>query len=257
MPYIDPIKYKQFQRQYREKNKEKLAIYKLNYEQNHKVERSSYGKKYYLINKKAILSKQQKYYQKNRKEILRRVTLYRNKNQDKIKKYRLDNSDSLKIQQKEWRAKNKAAIKKACGGWYLKNKSKKIEDNKIWCKNNKERLRQVGNIYKNNRYGSDIQYKLLVSARGRLWQAIKSNQKAGSAVRDLGCTITELKKYLEGQFKEGMTWENWAHDGWHIDHKIPLAFFDLTDREQFLKAVHYSNLQPLWAKENLQKNKYV
>jgi hypothetical protein len=48
-----------------------------------------------------------------------------------------------------------------------------------------------------------------------------------------------------------MTWDNWTTDGWHIDHIKPLASsFDLTDRKQFLEACHYTNLQPLWAKDN-------
>jgi len=81
--------------------------------------------------------------------------------------------------------------------------------------------------------------------------------KAGSAVKDLGCTIPELIKYLESKFQLGMTWENHSSTGWHIDHIIPLCEFDLTDREQFLKAAHYTNLQPLWAEDNLKKNRFV
>jgi desulfoferrodoxin (superoxide reductase-like protein) len=51
-----------------------------------------------------------------------------------------------------------------------------------------------------------------------------------------------------------MTWDNWTTDGWHIDHIKPLASFDLTDRKQLLEACHYTNLQPLWAKDNLIKS---
>jgi len=92
-----------------------------------------------------------------------------------------------------------------------------------------------------------------------LTHAIASNQKAGSAVKDLGCSVAELKQYLEKRFyahsKTGkqMAWDNWNLYGWHIDHIQPLASFDLTNRKQFLEACHYTNLQPLWAEENLRK----
>jgi hypothetical protein len=85
---------------------------------------------------------------------------------------------------------------------------------------------------------------------------MKRDFKAGSAVRDLGCSIAELKLHLERQFDENMTWENWG-PYWHIDHVKPLASFDLTDRVQFLQAVHWSNLQPLEKIENLRKGKRI
>jgi len=50
-----------------------------------------------------------------------------------------------------------------------------------------------------------------------------------------------------------MTWEKHTFFGWHIDHIIPLENFDLTDREQFLKACHYTNTRPLWYFENLHR----
>ena len=89
--------------------------------------------------------------------------------------------------------------------------------------------------------------------RSRLYKALKGNYKTGSAVRDLGCTIPELKIHLGNQFQEGMTWDLLGKEI-HIDHIKPLCKFDLTDREQFLQACHYTNLQPLWAHDNLTKN---
>ena len=93
--------------------------------------------------------------------------------------------------------------------------------------------------------------------RSRLYNAINRNYKNGSAVKDLGCSIDEFKIYLESKFSPGMTWENWSKFGWHIDHIVPLINFDLAEREQFLKACHYTNLQPLWWNENLTKVKRV
>ena len=54
-----------------------------------------------------------------------------------------------------------------------------------------------------------------------------------------------------------MTWNNYGYKGWHIDHIIPLSAFDLADREQFLKACHFTNLQPLRAEENFSKNNKI
>lgn len=95
--------------------------------------------------------------------------------------------------------------------------------------------------------------------RNRINRAIKYNYKSGSAIRDLGCSIEFLIYYLEQKFYknpytgENMTWKNRGLYGWHIDHIIPLSSFNLMNRKQFLRACHYTNLQPLWAKENLLK----
>lgn len=71
--------------------------------------------------------------------------------------------------------------------------------------------------------------------------------------RDLGCSLGEFKLYIENQFEPGMTWDNYGTK-WHLDHFIPLSYFDLNDRTQFLEAFHYTNVQPLWAKDNLKKS---
>lgn len=101
----------------------------------------------------------------------------------------------------------------------------------------------------------NINVRISVKLRQRLNKAIRGQYKAGSAVADLGCPIEEFKQYIESLFQPGMTWENWGKvpGKWQLDHKEPLASFDLTDRTQLLKACHYTNLQPLWYKDNLYK----
>lgn len=99
----------------------------------------------------------------------------------------------------------------------------------------------------------DIEYKVANNLRCRLNMAIKNKSKAGSAVKNLGCSIEYFMKYIEQQFSEGMSWENWGRNGWHLDHITPLSSFDLTDIEQFKLACHYKNYRPLWAKDNLKK----
>lgn len=177
------------------------------------------------------------WYMKNKERILKMRKEYRITNLDTIKKYDRGRSQRKvsKEWKREWNQKNRGYMRK----WYRQH--------------HKEQ-----SIKRKTRWNSDLQYKLSFILRSRLHKAIKRGQKKGSAVRDLGCTIAELKFYLEGQFKDGMTWANWSATGWHIDHKIPLAFFDLSKREQILQAVHYTNLQPMWAKENLVKGgKYI
>ena len=161
------------------------------------------------------------------------------------KKYREKHPEKIKSYKKLLYDKNK----KNKTSYYDLNKDKTLNRNKLYRKNNKDKI----NNYSKNRRKTDIQYKLSLNLRVRLNSAINNNYKAGSAVKDLGCSIEELKQYLESKFLPGMTWDNWTIDGWHIDHIKPLTSFDLIDREQLLEACHYTNLQPLWAKDNLSK----
>jgi hypothetical protein len=109
------------------------------------------------------------------------------------------------------------------------------------------------------RYAADPNFRLRKRLRDRIRDLIKSKgiRKAGSAVRDLGCSVTDFKTYIESLFMPGMTWQNHGNgDGkWNIDHRKPLVLFDLTQREQFLEACHFTNLQPLWWRDNLRKQR--
>lgn len=94
-------------------------------------------------------------------------------------------------------------------------------------------------------------YPIIQSLRRRIRNALSSNARAGSAVRDLGCTIPQFRDHISAKFQDGMSWDNYGK--WHLDHIRPLAAFDLTNRDQFLAACHFSNYQPLWAADNLAK----
>ena len=98
-----------------------------------------------------------------------------------------------------------------------------------------------------------MNYRLKINIRNRLLQAIKKGQKGGSFIGNLGCSIEDFKNYLESKFTEGMTWNNYGQ--WQIDHIQPLCSFNLTDTEQFKRAVYYTNHQPLWAIDNQRKNR--
>ena len=103
----------------------------------------------------------------------------------------------------------------------------------------------------------DPEFKLLKNLRCRLYHALK-NQKADKKYRTkqlTGCELSFLKGYLEAKFKEGMTWENYGE--WHVDHITPCCSFDLMKEEEQKKCFHYSNLQPLWAHDNLTKGSKI
>lgn len=106
-----------------------------------------------------------------------------------------------------------------------------------------------------NRRHSDPNYKLKQTLRRRI-RYILNNKGLRVHARTsemLGCSFNELRLYLESKFLPGMTWSNHGIYGWHIDHVKPLASFDLSIPEQLSEACHYTNLQPLWARDNLVK----
>ena len=116
-----------------------------------------------------------------------------------------------------------------------------------YYQDNKASIREKRKIRRNN----NINERLANSLRARFRSAFINNHKTGSAIKDLGCSIPELRKHLESKFQEGMSWENYGK--WHIDHIKPLSSFDLTDYSDVSLACNYKNLQPLWAEDNLKK----
>jgi hypothetical protein len=65
----------------------------------------------------------------------------------------------------------------------------------------------------------------------------------------LGCSIDFFCKYIERQFKDGINWDNRSE--WHLDHIIPIS--SAKNVSELYKLNHYTNFQPLWAKDNMSK----
>ena len=146
----------------------------------------------------------------------------------------------------------------------VKERQRKLQQSlKYKIKAKEHRQSQEYRDLKKAKRQEDPQYRLKGNLRARLGSALKNGYKTGSAVSDLECSISQFQSYLEAQFHcnpetgEIMTWESYGINGWHIDHKIPLDSFDLTDRAQLLKACHYLNMQPLWSKINRQKSNKI
>ena len=152
--------------------------------------------------------------------------------------------------------KNKKNIRQRQREYFLRTKEATYKYQKEWRANNKDKHTAIRRRYHNNRVKHDPNYRLTHNLRSRVRIALKGICKSAKTMELLGCSVDYLKQYIENQFKEGMTWDNYNLCGWHVDHIKPCARFDLTNPEEQRKCFHYSNLQPLWATANIKKSDY-
>jgi hypothetical protein len=127
---------------------------------------------------------------------------------------------------------------------------------------NQNRTHQKENRTEKNKYyverrKIDKKFKLRQYLSSRLVIALKSKslRKNSKFYKVIGCDLETLKKHIESQFMPGMNWENWGAHGWHVDHILPLSSGKTTEEIESLS--HYTNLQPLWAKDNLAKGNRI
>jgi len=151
----------------------------------------------------------------------------------------------------DWRSRNVEKESERMKIYREKNPEKMKELNKDWNKKNKRSRNAYVRQYEKNRKKVDIGFKLSKILRTRMWSALKTNVKSNKTIELTGCTLNQLKKYIESKFQDGMNWENYGV--WHIDHIIPCARFDLSDPGQQKICFHYTNLQPMWGEDNLKK----
>lgn len=129
---------------------------------------------------------------------------------------------------------------------YLKHKDKIKARVKEYSKKHKYKMQKA-------MFVKHPEKKILHNQRTRINGLLKS-KKSTSTIKLLGCTISEFKQYLESQFTKGMSWDNYGLFGWHVDHIIPCSMFNLFDDNDLRQCFHYTNMQPLWAKDNLLKS---
>jgi len=147
--------------------------------------------------------------------------------------------------------KNRDKILKHNKGWLMENRESMFNYYKEWRLNNKESLYE----YQKNRRNSNISCKLIHYNRTRINKVLKNNKKISRTIELLGCTIEKFKLHLESSFSKDMNWDNYGK--WHVDHIIPCSSFDFSNLEEQKKCFHYTNLQPLWAIENLKKSNKI
>lgn len=197
------------------------------------------------------LKKHKTYYQENKEDIKAKVVTYALQNKTKIKEYKknyyVENKAGVIA---DYNEKNKEAIKKTKKASREKSKEQTKMYNKAYRKENRESIR----LYERNKFLTDPNYRIRKSLGSRLTKAVRRGEKKNSIVSLIGCTLDELRIHLERQFKPGMSWENYGLKGWHIDHRVPCNSFDLSKEEEQKACFHFTNLEPLWAFDNLSKN---
>jgi len=180
---------------------------------------------------------------------------------DYQKNYRDTHKDQYKNYRKDYINNNREAISKKRHEYYLKNKevfAMRYENNKIQIQEKQKQWRLRNKIsrreYIRNKRSTDINCRISHNISSRVRIALEGNPKFSTTMKLVGCSVERLKFHLESMFQQGMNWDNYGK--WHIDHIEPCANFDLSIPEEQTACFHYTNLQPLWAKDNLRKNKY-
>ena len=144
------------------------------------------------------------------------------------------------------------------------NKPKVNEKQKIWRLKNLDKIKKQQssssqkkrrNAHRRKKIKTNPIFAMAIRVRKRTQHSIKrfKNQRKCKTQKMLGCDWSHLKIHLESKFTDGMSWEN--RSMWHIDHIIPLA--SAKSIEEVVKLCHYTNLQPLWAADNLSKGSKI
>lgn len=198
-------------------------------------------------------------YIKNRQKIIDRNKIYSDRNKGKVYKkqqlWRTLNPERQKSNKRKRYLENCEEIKKRRKEYYYNNKEKCIQSVTNYQQRNLSIVRQKQRLLHKKKKAENISYSILKTLRSRVNMAIKKKGVKCSKTRELiGCSMQFLLTYLESKFKDGMNWGNQGVHGWHIDHIKPCAKFDLTKLEEQKKCFHYSNLQPLWAIDNIKKS---
>jgi hypothetical protein len=183
------------------------------------------------------------------------------------KVYRETNITKRKETLKNWYTKNPEynknyynnnteKVKKINKNWYKLNKEKHRKNNKIWEESNREKIKEYKRSYMKFLRETNPLKKLQFNIRSRFYNILKTNKipKNNKTFDIVGCSLEFLKEHIENQFTEGMSWDLMGQYI-HIDHIIPLS--SAKTEEEIYKLCHYTNLQPLWAEDNLKKSNKI
>jgi len=138
---------------------------------------------------------------------------------------------------------------------YENNKDKILKYQKEYYLENKSNIIKRVGLYVKNKKCTDTLFKLKYNISCLINVSIKSKcfTKKSKTYKILGCSFEDFKIYIENQFTKGMNWEN--RKEWHLDHIYPVSL--AKNEKELIRLNHYTNFQPLWAKDNLQKSNKI
>lgn len=168
-----------------------------------------------------------------------------------IKKYKVEKKEFIKSGRRKWYENNKDAVIEKNRQWRINNLEKYQVMSKNYRNKNREKLSEKGRVWANEKYQTSELHRVKNSLRARV-RCFSKFKKSKPTAEIIGCSWEELVKHLENNFKPGMSWENHGRYGWHIDHIVPLS--SAKSIEELHTLNHYTNLQPLWWKDNLSKS---
>jgi hypothetical protein len=183
-------------------------------------------------------------------------------NSERGKKYVKENPKKVLEQQKKWRDKNPEWVYNRHKKWREENSELVNEIRRNWLNKNPEKRKEYRENYKlrkherrKERRDNDPVFNLTNRMRCRIWKYLNILEitKRNKTFDIVGCSPVFLKEHLEKQFTDGMNWGN--QENWHIDHIIPLSSAKTED--ELYRLCHYTNLQPLWAEDNLKKGNKI
>jgi hypothetical protein len=171
---------------------------------------------YWEKNKDVLKPKNNAYRQSRPDETRAYLKTYRETHQEEARQYRLDNADKMKAYNEAYKARK--------------------------------------NEWISQRRKNDINFKVAYNLRTRFHSFVST--KGNHTFDVLGVPCDTFLNWIEFQFAEGMTWDNYGVD-WHLDHILPVSKFILENETDQKICFNWSNFQPLLKSDNWNKGNKI